>query len=78
MQYRELGKTGLMVSEIGLGTAQIGGVSFIGGRCVGAPRVERQEALAILERAYDAGINFFDSSDKYGEGIGAPEIRTTC
>jgi len=68
MRYRKLGKTGLMVSEIGLGTAQIGGVSLIGGKYTGAPRIERQEALAILERAYDAGINFFDSSDKYGDG----------
>lgn len=68
MQYRKLGKTGLIISEIGLGTAQIGGVSLIGGKYIGAPRIKRQEALAILERAYNAGINFFDSSDKYGDG----------
>ncbi|MBF0557343.1 MAG: aldo/keto reductase [Nitrospirae bacterium] len=68
MKYRTLGKTKLSVSEIGLGTAQIGGPSLIGGAYVGSPRIERAEALAILERAFEAGVNFFDSSDKYGDG----------
>lgn len=68
MKYRRLGKTGLSVSELGLGTAQIGGVSLIGGRYVGASKIDEHEALDILEHAYDAGINFYDSSDKYGDG----------
>lgn len=68
MLYRKLGKTGLSVSEIGLGTAQIGGPSLIGGRYIGAPRIEKREAVKILETAFDAGVNFFDASDKYGDG----------
>lgn len=68
MKFRKLGKTGLIVSEIGLGTAQLGGTSFIGGRYIGSPRIERKEALAILQCAFDSGINFFDTSDKYGDG----------
>lgn len=68
MNYRALGKTGLKVSEIGLGTAQLGGPSLIGGRYIGSPRIERKEALRILAKAYDSGINFYDTSDKYGDG----------
>lgn len=68
MRYRKLGKTGLCVSEIGLGTAQIGGPSLIGGRYIGSPKIARSEALKILEEAYDSGINFYDTADKYGDG----------
>ena len=68
MRYRKLGKTALPVSEIGLGTAQIGGPSLIGGRYIGSPKIEKKEALRILDQAYDSGINFFDTSDKYGDG----------
>lgn len=56
------------MSEIGLGTAQLGGPSFIGGRNIGSPRIEREEAHKILETAYNAGINYYDTSDKYGDG----------
>jgi aryl-alcohol dehydrogenase-like predicted oxidoreductase len=68
LKYRKLGRTGLVVSEIGLGTAQIGGPSMIGGRYIGSPRIEKKEALRILDKAYDSAINFFDTSDKYGDG----------
>ena len=68
MKYRKLCKTDLSVSEIGLGTAQIGGPSFIGGRFIGSPKIEKSEAFRILNKAYDAGINFYDTSDKYGDG----------
>lgn len=68
MKYRRLGKTGLSISEIGLGTAQIGGPSLIGGRYIGSPRIEKSEAIKILNNAHDAGINFYDTSDKYGDG----------
>ena len=69
MNYRKLGKTNLNVSEIGLGTAQIGGPSYIGGELVGSPCIEKSEALNILNTAYEAGVNFFDSSDKYGDAF---------
>ena len=68
MKYRTLGKTNLTISEIGFGTAQIGGMSHIGGRHVGYPIIETSKALKILNNAYDIGINFYDTSDKYGDG----------
>jgi len=68
MKNNFLGKTGLLVSEIGLGTAQIGGPSLINGKHIGAPAIEKKQALAILNTAFDNGINFYDTSDKYGDG----------
>lgn len=69
IQYRQLGKTNLVVSEMGLGTAQIGGPSLIKGKPFGAKPISDEDVYKILSLAYEAGINFFDSSDKYGDGL---------
>jgi aryl-alcohol dehydrogenase-like predicted oxidoreductase len=60
MEYRELGHTGLMVSVVGYGTAPLGDM-------FGAN--EEDNALQSAYRALDAGINFFDSSPFYGNGL---------
>ena len=60
MQYRNFGKTGLKVSEVSLGTWQIGGKW-------GEP-FNHQNAERILNHAIDQGINFIDTADVYGEG----------
>nr|WP_314260922.1 aldo/keto reductase [uncultured Devosia sp.] len=57
MQYRRLGKTGLQVSELSLGSW----VTF-------GKQVDQAEAMAIMEHAYDAGINFFDNAEGYESG----------
>ena len=57
MEYRELGRTGWKVSGISLGTWAMG--SSWG-------EVDRNEALAALNRALDLGVNFFDTADVYG------------
>lgn len=60
MQYREFGKTGWRVSEIGFGGARIGGLlAQDGGR---AP------SLRTLAAALDGGINFYDTADMYAQG----------
>src|SRR5438105_7956439 len=59
MHYRPFGSTGLTVSELGFGCARIGGV-FQGG--------SRSELIALLRRAFDEGINFFDTADMYTQG----------
>ena len=59
MNYRQLGKTGYRVSEIGLGCWQLGG-DF--GPLAG------ETAGAILQTAADCGINFWDTADVYGGG----------
>ena len=64
MQYRPLGRTGMYVSEICLGTMTFGGRGFH--RAVGA--VDQVGATAFLERALEHGVNFIDTADVYSEG----------
>lgn len=59
MQYRNLGSTGIPVSEVSFGTWAIGG---------SWGNVSEQDALDALARAMDAGVNFFDTADVYGDG----------
>ncbi len=59
MKYRELGKTGLRVSAIGLGTMVHAGH-------FGA--MKDSESLSAIEAAFDLGVNFIDTSDAYGAG----------
>ncbi|MRH44219.1 aldo/keto reductase [Aquibacillus halophilus] len=59
MKYRPLGKTGMEVSELSFGTWAIGG---------SWGKTSDEEALKGLEKAMDAGVNFFDTADVYGGG----------
>jgi aryl-alcohol dehydrogenase-like predicted oxidoreductase len=60
VRYRQFGKTGWRVSEIGFGGARIGGLlAQDGGRAT---------SLKTLEAACDAGMNFFDTADMYSQG----------
>ncbi len=60
MKYRILGKTGLKVSEISLGTWQVGGRW--------GERFSHDNADKILHTAVDHGVNFIDTADVYGDG----------
>jgi aryl-alcohol dehydrogenase-like predicted oxidoreductase len=68
MKYRNLGNTGLQVSEIGLGTWQIGGAFTFGGQQIGWSGMDDATSREILKTAFDSGINFFDTADVYGRG----------
>ncbi|MCE9558596.1 MAG: aldo/keto reductase [Armatimonadetes bacterium] len=61
MKYTNLGRTGLSVSRLCLGTMNFG------------PETSEQDSFAIMDRAIELGINFFDTADVYGwqkgEGI---------
>ncbi len=59
MNYRELGHTGWKVSEISFGAWAIGGAWG---------SVDDKDSLAALHAALDAGVNFFDTADVYGDG----------
>jgi aryl-alcohol dehydrogenase-like predicted oxidoreductase len=61
VNYRRLGKTGLKISEISLGTWQVGGRW-------GEP-FSKKNAESIINQAVDAGINFIDTADVYGNGL---------
>ena len=55
MQYKQLGKSGLRVSSLCVGTANFGWVT------------DERESRAIMDCALDAGINFFDTADSYNQ-----------
>ncbi len=59
MEYRELGRSGIQVSCIGLGGSPLGGGLF-----------QERESLAVdlVRHAFDQGITFFDTSNNYGMG----------
>lgn len=59
MKYRQLGKTDLKVSEVSFGTWAIGGAWG---------KTNDSQALESLQYAIDAGVNFFDTADVYGDG----------
>jgi aryl-alcohol dehydrogenase-like predicted oxidoreductase len=63
MRYRRLGRTALQVSELCLGTMNFGA------------QTPEPESWAIMDRALELGINFFDTANRYGgdKGAGATE-----
>ena len=65
MNYRQLGRTGLQVSEIGLGTVELGldyGMPVAGEHL----RPPENQAARLLNRALDLGVNFIDTARAYG------------
>lgn len=60
MKTRPLGRTGVDVSEVGLGCWQLGGADW--------GDMSETDALAILGAAADSGVTFFDAADVYGDG----------
>ena len=66
MRYNPLGRTGLFVSELCLGTMTFGGTEGMW-RQIGA--LGQSEAERLIGQAIDAGINFIDTADVYAEGV---------
>src|SRR5262245_65172649 len=61
MTYRQLGRSGLTVSTVGLGCNAFGS------------RIDADRTLAVVRAALDAGITFFDTADVYGSTAGESE-----
>src|SRR6476469_8191108 len=61
MEYTYLGRTGLQVSRLCLGTMNFG------------PRTSAADSHAIMDAAHEAGINFFDTANRYGTEPGETE-----
>src|SRR5229473_672931 len=61
MKYRKLGNTGLIVSEVALGTMQFGGKMNMG-------NLGQEETTRMVQLALDRGINFIDTADVYSLG----------
>lgn len=66
MRYNTLGRTGLLVSELCLGTMTFGGSEGMW-RQIG--EVQQSEADGLVKAAVDAGINFIDTANVYSEGL---------
>src|SRR5512140_230481 len=58
MEYTQLGRTGLKVSRLCLGTMNFG------------PQTSEADSFAIMDKALELGINFFDTANVYGWKIG--------
>ena len=65
MRYRKLGRTGLAVSEICLGTMTFGGDGFW--KVIGA--LEQETASALVKSAFDKGVTFIDTANVYSNGL---------
>lgn len=65
MRYHRLGTTGLFVSELCLGTMTFGKPEA---KYAAAGGLEEHDVKAIIERAFNAGINFIDTADVYSGG----------
>ena len=62
MKYSTLGETELEISQIGFGMWTVG-TNWWG-------KIDEEDGVALLQKAFDLGINFFDTADTYGEGYG--------
>jgi len=66
MKYRKLGKTGWDISEVSLGTWQLGGKW--------GQDFDEKTAMQILERSIEKGINLIDTADVYNDGLSEKAI----
>jgi aryl-alcohol dehydrogenase-like predicted oxidoreductase len=67
---RQLGRSGIEVSAMGLGCWASGGSFFMDGKADSYGDVDDAESARAIQRAIDLGITFFDTSDAYGTGHG--------
>jgi aryl-alcohol dehydrogenase-like predicted oxidoreductase len=65
MKYNQLGKTGVLVSELCLGTMTFGGKGYW--KAIG--QLPEEESTQLVKTAFDEGINFFDTANAYSEGL---------
>ena len=65
MQYRKLGNSGLDISTVGIGTNNFG------------RRMDLNATQKVIHKAIDLGINFFDTSNTYGNQLSEEYIGKT-
>jgi aryl-alcohol dehydrogenase-like predicted oxidoreductase len=69
MRYRKLGSSGVRVSEVGIGAFPLSGYSTDAeGRRIGWSGRSDDQAVALIHRAEELGINLVDSAESYGNG----------
>jgi aryl-alcohol dehydrogenase-like predicted oxidoreductase len=65
MEYTRLGRTGLKVSRLCLGTMNFG------------PHTSEEDSFRLMDRAHEHGINFFDTANRYGQMLGRGRVGAT-
>lgn len=67
MEYRRLGDTGIEVSEVGFGAWTVS-TGWWG-------EVDEARSVRLLRQAFERGVNYFDTADTYGSGLGETILR---
>ena len=65
---RMLGRSGIQTSALGIGCWAIGGPTYMQGTPLGWGKVNDEESRRAIRRAFEMGVNFFDTADVYGLG----------
>jgi len=68
MECRFLGRSGIKVSPLGIGSWAIGGQFYMDEKIDGYGQTEDETSIKAIQTALDLGINFIDTSDAYGIG----------
>jgi aryl-alcohol dehydrogenase-like predicted oxidoreductase len=69
MESRKLGRSGLKVSPLGLGTARIAGLGWREDLAPRVPSRAKRDAVRQIQAAVDLGVTLFDTADNYGQGL---------
>ncbi len=69
LKYRTLGRSGIQVSPLGLGTARMAGLGWHEDLVSQAPTLTIRDAVRQIQAAVDLGVTFFDTADNYGKGL---------
>ena len=77
MNLREIGATGVRVSEISFGCWTMGGLNWVNGQPNGWANVDEAEVTRAIKAGLDAGVNHFDNADVYGNGR-AEQMLARC
>lgn len=68
MNYRNLGRSDVRVSEVSFGCWTMGGLNWVNGQPNGWANVDEADIEAAIKAGLDAGVNHFDNADVYGNG----------
>jgi aryl-alcohol dehydrogenase-like predicted oxidoreductase len=69
MEFRKLGRSGVKVSPLGLGTARLAGLGWRDELAPSGTPQAKRDAVRQIQAAVDLGVTFFDTADNYGQGL---------
>jgi aryl-alcohol dehydrogenase-like predicted oxidoreductase len=69
MEYRRLGRSGVKVSPLGLGTARIVGLGWHDDLATEDTLLRERDAIRQIRAVVDLGVTYFDTADNYGQGL---------